>query len=179
MKTSILAGLFVVLAIAPPTALGQHEERTLTKQEVEAVKVAILDEIYDYDFQEQYIDILPMSASKYPLTVYVNPKIQAGKAGQVIYKLPIGEVFRVFEFNAGTAILVGAPRDKFPPTGGSNLTLYLKDDDICGHKRDWTRETVLINPNPSKNEVQAAVVRERQRKGTSQHDEIAHSQKSK
>jgi len=179
MKRLFVGILYVVLVTMLSPTLGRQPDRPLTKTEIEAVKLAILDEIYDYDFQEEYGDILPLKDARYPLVVYVNPRVQIGKAGQAIYKLPTGEVFRVFEFNGGTAVLVGAPRDKFPPTEGSTLTLYLKDEDICAAKRDWIHETILINPHPSKSEIDDAVIRERQRKGTSQHDETPQKQKQR
>jgi hypothetical protein len=69
-------------------------------------------------------------------------------------------------------VLVREPRDKFPPTSSSTLTLYLDDAEICADKRDWLHETLWILPDPSKAEVDAAVMRERRRKGTSQHDEL-------
>jgi hypothetical protein len=75
------------------------------------------------------------------------------------------------------AILIREPRDKFPPSSSSTLTLYLRDEDICAEKKNWTHETIWIDPHPSKKDVRAAVTRERQRKGTSQHDEIEKSGK--
>lgn len=179
MKRLFVGILFVVLVTMLSPTLDGQTDRALTKTEIEAVKLAILDEIYDYDFQDQYVDILPLKDGRYPLVVYVNPKVETGKASQAIYKLPFGEVFRVFEINRGLAVLIREPRDKFPPTSSSTLTLYLKDEDICAAKRDWIRETVLINPHPSKSEIHDAVIRERQRKGTSEHDETANSQKQK
>ena len=58
------------------------------------------------------------------------------------------------------------------PERGRKWALYLDDEEICADKKDWLHETLWISPDPSKAEVDAAVVRERRRKGTSQHDEL-------
>ena len=65
----------------------------ITAQEIAALKTAILDEIYDYDFEGEYIDISLLTPSGYELHLYINPKLENG-GGQVIFKLPIGEVAR-------------------------------------------------------------------------------------
>ena len=103
------------------------------------------------------------------LRLHIRPTVIQG-SGQVIYKLPIGEVARVFEFSKDLAVLVREPRDKAPPTSSSTLTLYLDDEGICVDKKDWLHEPLSISPDPSKAEVDAGVVRDRRRKGTSQHD---------
>lgn len=157
-------------------AVTQEHDHPLTREEIESIKTAILDEIYDYDYQGAYIDITGLTPSGYTIPIYIRPNLIQG-SGQVIYKLPIGEVSRVFQSTGHLLILFREPRDKFPPTSGSTLTLYLKDEDICAAKRNWIRETLSIKPQPSKSEVEAAVMRERQRKGTSQHDETTKSHK--
>lgn len=165
----LVAGFALVLMFG-----ARQDNHSLTRDEVLAVKTAVLDEIYDYDFQSRYVDILPLESQGYPLRVYIRPNL-IDSSGQVIYKLPIGEVARVFEIRGNLAVLMRQPRDKFPPTSNSTLTLYLDDSTICAEKRDWIHETVYVNPHPSKEYVEAAITRERERKGTSQHDEIAKS----
>ena len=150
-------------------AYGQQSDRPITANEVSAVKTAILDEIYDYKFEAAYIDIEALTSRGYKIRLYIRPNLIQG-SGQVIYKLPIGEVARIFEFSKELVVLLREPRDKFPPTSGSTLTLYLDDQEICADKKSWIHETLWILPDPSKATVHAAVVRERARKGTSQHD---------
>src|SRR6202041_1898831 len=58
------------------------------------------------------------------------------------------------------------------PERGRKWALSLDDEEICADKKDWLHETLWISPDPSKAEVDAAVVRESRRKGTSQHDEL-------
>ena len=169
-RLRLVGAIAVYLCLVPP-ACGQQGDRPITPQEISAVKTAILDEIYDYKFEGAYIDIEALTSRGYKIRLYIRPSLIQG-SGQVIYKLPIGEVARVFEFSKDLAVLVREPRDKFPPTSGSTLTLYLDDEEICPDKTNWIRETLWISPAPSKAEVDAAVVRERRRKGTSQHDEL-------
>lgn len=163
------------LAVSMSTG-GKKSGRPVTQEEIAAVKTAILDEIYDYKFEGAYIDILPLESEGYPLHLYIRPNVIEG-SGQVIYKLPIGEVARVFESKGKFEVLIREPRDKFPPTSSSTLTLYLDDSIVCAAKKDWISETVYVKAHPSKDEVQAAVARQRKRKGTSEHDEVAKSHK--
>jgi len=158
-----------ILALLPTH--GQQKSSPITAPEIAALKTAILDEIYDYEFEGRYIDISLLTPSGCELALYINPKLDDG-GGQVIYKLPIGEVARIFQMKGDFAILIREPRDKFPPASSSMLTLYLPDEDICDAKRNWIHERLLIDPHPSKKDIQAAIARERKRKGTSQHDEI-------
>lgn len=169
-----LLRLFLALLAVALTLDARQVDHDLTHDELSAVKTAVLDEIYDYGFQSGYVDILPLDSQGYPLRLYIRPSLKEG-SGQVIYKLPIGEVARVFEIKGKLVVLMREPRDKFPPTSSSTLTLYLDDSTICAEKRDWIHETVYVNPRPSNEDVQAAITRERERKGTSQHDEIAKS----
>jgi hypothetical protein len=155
-------------------ALGRQNHHRITAKEIAALKTAILDEIYDYGFEDEYTDISLLTPSGYELGLYVRPNVDNGE-GQVIYKLPVGEVARIFQLNGDLAILIRDPRDKCPPTSSSTLTLYLRDEDICADKRNWIHEMLLIDPHPSNKDVLGAVARERKRKGTSQHDEIGKS----
>ncbi len=167
----ISARSFIVFALlACVWVTGQDKKIPLSAQQIEAVKVAIADEIYDYDYQDRYVDIGTPVKNKYQIPLYVRPDLQGG-SGQVIYKLPLGEVARIFEFKGNLAVLVREPRDKFPPTSSSTLTLYLNDDVVCANKTNWLREALTINPSPSEAETREAVSRQRSRKGSSQHDE--------
>jgi hypothetical protein len=153
-------------------AYGQKIDRPITAQEINAVKTAVRDEIYDYKSEGAYIDIEALTSHGYMIRLYTRPTVIQG-SGRVIYKLSIGEVARVFEFSKDLAVPVREPRDKVPPTSSSTLTLYLDDEEICADKKDWLHEPLWISPDPSKAEVDAAVVRERSRKGTSQHDVLS------
>ncbi len=168
LRSLVLIAMWLLLLF--PTR-GQQTGIPITAQEIATLKMAILDEIYDYEFEGEYIDISLLKPSGYELALYINPKLDDG-GGQVIYKLPIGEVARIFQMKGDLAVLIREPRDKFPPTSSSTLTLYLPDEDVCADKKNWIHEKLLIDPHPSKKDVQAAIMRERKRKGTSQHDEI-------
>ena len=140
------AGCSVFFLLLP--ALGRQNHHRITAKEIAALKTAILDEIYDYGFEDEYTDISLLTPSGYELGLYVRPNVDNGE-GQVIYKLPVGEVARIFQLNGDLAILIRDPRDKFPPTSSSTLTLYLRDEDICADKRNWIHEMLLIDPHPS------------------------------
>ncbi|MFZ0883126.1 MAG: hypothetical protein WAN14_06980 [Candidatus Acidiferrales bacterium] len=170
MKRVRLFVVFALCAFPLATAYGQQSNHPITAQEIGAVKVAILDEIYDYQFEGAYVDIAGLTSRGYMIRLYIRPNLDQG-SGEVIYKLPIGEVARIFEIADGLAVLAREPRDKFPPTSSSTLTLYLDDAATCADKKDWLHERLWISPHPSKAEVRAAVLRQRRRKGTSQHDE--------
>jgi hypothetical protein len=115
-------------------AHGQPSDRPITANEMSAVKTAILDEIHDYKFEGAYVDIEALTSRGYKIRLYIRPNLIQG-SGQVIYKLPIGGVARIFDFSNDMAVLLREPRDKFPPTSGSTLTLYLDDQEICADKK--------------------------------------------
>lgn len=82
------------------------------------------------------------------IRLYIRPSLDQG-SGEVIYKLSLGEVSRIFEIREGVAVLAREPRDKFPPTSSSTLTLYLDDAVICADKKEWLHESLWISPHPS------------------------------
>jgi hypothetical protein len=168
LRSWVLIAIWLLLLLP---IRGQQKSTPITAHEIAALKTAILDEIYDYEFEGEYIDISLLTPSGYDLALYINPKLD-DSGGQVIYKLPIGEVARIFQMKGDLAVLIREPRDKFPPTSSSTLTLYLPDEDICDAKKNWIQEKLSIDPHPSKKDVQEAIMRERKRKGSSQHDEI-------
>jgi hypothetical protein len=163
-RSRLLGAIAMYLWLLLP-AYGQKIDRPITAQEINEVKTAIPDEIYDYKFEGADIDIEALTSHGHMIRLYIRPTVIQG-SGQVICKLPIGEVARVFEFSKDLAVLVREPRDKVPPTSSSTLTLHLDDEEICADKKDWLHEPLWISPDPSKAEVDAAVVRERRRKGT-------------
>jgi hypothetical protein len=171
MKAFRLFVVFALYCLALVAAHGQQDNHRITAQEIVAVKTAILDEIYDYQFEGAYVDISALTSRGFMIHLYIRPNLEKG-SGQVIYKLPIGEVARIFEIGDGVAVLAREPRDKFPPTSSSTLTLYLDDALTCADKKNWLHERLWISPHPSKEEVRAAVIRQRRRKGTSQHDQL-------
>jgi hypothetical protein len=170
-RSRLLGAIAMYLLLLLP-AYGQKIDRPITAQEINAVKTAIWDEIYDYKFEGAYIDIEALISHGYMIRLYIRPTVIQG-SGQVSYKLPSGEVAWVFEFSKDLAALVREPQDKVPPTSSSTLTPYLDDGEICADKKDWLHEPLWISPDPPKAEVDAAVLRERRGKGTSQHDVLS------
>jgi hypothetical protein len=133
-RSRLLGAIAVYISLVLPT-YGQQSDRPITAREINEVKTAILDEIYDYKFEGAYVDISALTSPGYKIPLYIRPTVIQG-SGQVIYKLPIGEVAGIFEFAKDLAVLVREPRDKFPPTSSSTLTFYLDDEEICADKRN-------------------------------------------
>jgi hypothetical protein len=179
MKTSIL--LLVSLLISSPVLAGQGPSRHgLTRSEISALVQAVQDEIYDYDYEENYFpeggpvgDIVSDSRSRVPL--YIDPVVKNGE-GRVLYKLmPYGEVMRRFHVHSdGSIVLDGDPEIGFPASQPNRKTVYLKDNDVCAIKRTWVNSSFEIDLSPSSARIQDAVHRQKQRTGFSKW-EFAHS----
>jgi hypothetical protein len=155
------------LRLAP----GQTDlkEQRLSDSQGKAVIQAIVDEIYDYDYQKDFYDIgTPIGKRGTRLTAYVSPMLNDHE-GKVIYKLmPYGEVFRLFRIREdGLVTLYGDPEIGFPPTQPNTLTVYLNDDEICTQKRAWNRLQFTIDFSPSDSTIQEVVVRQKKRFGFS------------
>lgn len=103
MKTQRLFLAFALGSLLPVIAHGQQSNHPITGPEIAAVKTAILDEIYDYEFEGGYVDISPLTSRGFMIRLYIRPSLDQG-SGEVIYKLPIGEVSRILEIGKGVAV---------------------------------------------------------------------------
>lgn len=175
MKQANLILAFVLLATAHDGMTQQHaavaasvsdKAKVLSVADRNAVKLAIVDEMYAHDLQGYVPDISRLvSGSEYKVRAYFDPKLHSGNVGWVIYKLmPYGEVLRMFTIgDDGFAFLYGKLRNHFPPTEPSYLTVYMDDDDLCQIKQQWLKEYFLVDSNPSATRVTEARARERKR----------------
>lgn len=144
-----------------------------SKEFLPAVGQAIEDELYDLRHEKLYFQIDENSggdSSPAAISMYVSKEISPNGTGVVIYKdMPYGEVYRYFNIGPdGTVQLVGNPTSKFPPTGGSMLTVYMTDEEICDfiqHKAYKSKFT--IDPLPSPKRVRDAEDRQLRRTGYS------------
>jgi len=141
----------------------------LSRPQIEAVILAVEDEIYDFGYQKDFYEVgheYRPGVTRLPL--YIQPGLQGGE-GTVIYKLlPHGEVIRNFHLNKdGLAVLEGAPDSGFPPTQPNTLTLYMDDDDVCRRKHEWLKERFDILDAPSRDRIREAGERQKRRVGYS------------
>ncbi|MFZ0883124.1 MAG: hypothetical protein WAN14_06970 [Candidatus Acidiferrales bacterium] len=86
MKALRLFVVFTLGSFLPVAAHSQQSNHPITAQEIAAVKTAILDEIYDYQFERAYVDIAGLTSRGYMIRLYIRPNLDQG-AGEVI---PIG-----------------------------------------------------------------------------------------
>ena len=169
MKTSVVL-LCSFLLIALSTSSGQPDAKArVTQSEISSLAQAILDEIYDHEYEEHFFpeggpvgDVISSTRVRVPL--YVDPEIRHGE-GRTIYKLmPHGEVIRYFHVQRdGTVRLEGDPQLGFPASQPSRKTVYLRDDDLARMKRDWVKSAFDVDLSPSPERVQDAVRRQKQR----------------
>jgi hypothetical protein len=157
-----LALLACLIMISTSSVFGETQ-RTIevTEPDVQAVIIAIKDEIYANAFQREYLDVGPEN-----IPLYINPHWENGMIW-IIYKLmPYGEVFRGAHLNKDQqlAVLQGDPHNGFPPTqGGSMKTVYLNDEDVIRMKMTWKKSLFSIDMKPKTEQVQEARKRQETR----------------
>jgi hypothetical protein len=185
MKASalVLASLFLIASWPSP---GQGAiKTTLTESQTKALRQAIQDEIYDYEYEGYFFPEggpvgEAVSASRTRVDLYINPSIEDGE-GEAVYKLmPYGEVFRLFHVHGdGMIVLDGDPEIGFPATQVNRKTVYFKDSTISRMKHDWVKSSFVIDLDPRQERVQDAVRRQKQRTGGFSAWEFARSKEGK
>ena len=166
----------IICALVSNFLANGHVEgakRKISKIEIQDVLQAVQDEIYDYGFEEDYSQIgenLAGDPSKWEsrMAIYIKPEIE-NYGGQVIYRLMhYGEIYRFFTIRKdGFVILDGDPELEFPPTQPSLKTLSMNEGRVRQMKRDWLRDSFLIDTAPESKRVQAASERQIRRTGYS------------
>lgn len=143
-----------------------------TEQNVAAIVQAVEDEIYDYGYEKDFVNIGSTGAIDSPteIPIFISPELYDDGHGTVIYKyMPFGEVERRFAFRPdGLAILWGKPINHFPATQPDTNTLYLHDDDVCAFKQRAIRASFTVDPNVSRGRREEAAKRQKVRVGFSQ-----------
>jgi hypothetical protein len=142
-----LAALGFQSAFAQEDLLGPPEKlHPLNGSQVEAVVVAVQDEIYHYSQEKAF-----GTKGALMLPLYINPKMRNDDgAGQIIYRnLPYGEIIRHFYMGSGgLAILDGGPEIGFPQTQPNHLTRFMERSELLQDKREWLHQHVLIQVHP-------------------------------
>lgn len=153
--------------------------------QIKSLQTAITDEIYDYEYEEGFFpeggpvgEALSASETRVPL--YINPLIKNGE-GEVIYKLmPYGEIFRIFHLSDnGLVVLDGDPQIGFPASQPDRKTVYMSDSSLAKLRSTWTHSSFEVLLNPSREQVQNAVTRQKVRNDGFSAWESAHSAKPK
>jgi len=167
-KTTACVLLYVV-SIASYAIGGMSKP---TEQNVTAIVQAVEDEIYDYGYEKDFVNIGSTGAIDSPteITIFISPDLYGDGHGVVIYKyMPFGEVQRRFAFRPdGIAVLWGKPINRFPASQPDTNTLYLRDDDICAFKQKAIRASFTVDPNVSRTRREEAAKRQKVRIGFSE-----------
>jgi hypothetical protein len=167
-KAAISCVLLCIASIAVGSIGGTSKP---DEQNVAAIVQAVEDEIYDYGYEKDYVNIGSTGAIDSPteVTIFISPDLYNDGHGVVIYKyMPFGEVERRFAFRPdGLAVLWGKPVNHFPATQPDTNTLYLRDDDVCAFKQKAIRSSFTVDPNVSLTRRREAEKRQRIRIGYS------------
>jgi hypothetical protein len=169
----LISVLLLIVLIAPLMAQSPSRAPRDSKELLPAVAQAIEDELYDLRREMRYFQIDENSggdSSPAEISMYVSKEISSNGTGVVVYKdMPYGEVYRYFNVGPdGTIKLAGNPTSKFPPTGGSMLTVYMTDEEVCDfiqHKAYKSKFT--IDPLASPKRIRDAEDRQLSRTGYS------------
>lgn len=139
-----------------------------TKLLLPLIAEAIEDELYDLSRQGDYFQIDGTSGgsnSTAEIGMFVSKTLAQNCVGVVVYKdMPVGEIYRYFTFSNGTVILSGDPESKFPPTGGSMLTVYMPSREVADFIVSKSYEyKFAIDPNVSIQRLSLSSKRQQER----------------
>lgn len=168
--------IFILLLAAlalPLKAQVVHPIARDSKNLLPAVAQAIEDELYDLKREGLYFQVDGNGGgddSPAKISMYVGKSISPNGVGVVVYKnMPYGEVYRYFDVDSNdTVVLAGDPTSKFSPHGGSMLTIYMTDEEVCTFIQTKSyKSTFTINPQASSKRIHDAEVRQLRRTGYS------------
>jgi hypothetical protein len=164
--------LLTTLALPMKAQAPSHGTRD-SKELLPSVAQAIEDELYDLRHEGLFFQIDDNGggdSSPAQISMYVSKTIAPNGTGVVIYKdMPYGEVYRYFVVDAdGMVELSGEPTSKFPPHGGSMLTVYMTDEEVCDFIQNKAyKAKFTINPKASAERIRNAENRQLKRTGYS------------
>lgn len=169
----LLCILFLTALVLPLNAQDSSQETRDSKELLPAVAQAIEDELYDLRHEGLYFQIDDNGggdSSPAQISMYVSKTIAPNGTGVVVYKdMPDGEVYRYFVVDSdGLIKLSGEPTSKFPPHGGSMLTVYMTDEEVCDFIQNKAyKAKFTINPKASAERIRDAENRQLKRTGYS------------
>lgn len=143
--------------------------RPVTQHDIDAVLLAIQDEIYAGGCAPEFADIgkeVSGGERTNQINVFFDRSFHDGYSW-VIYKFwPFGEVNRMYWVDKeGLAHLAGHPDWDFPPTEPSYLTVYMGDRELIHLKSTWERVPLDIQLSPSAQRIHQAEQRQLERGG--------------
>jgi hypothetical protein len=148
----------------PSSAATPQAKRPIQESEIQAVILAIEDEIYALNLQTAFIDVGKIVERKHILNVYFEPEVLDDSRSWVIYRLmPDGEIYRKYEIGSSGRIYLHLKPGQFRTTQPSYPTVSMDDDELCKLKHDWIKRQFVVDMNPSKETVAAARARQRDR----------------
>lgn len=171
MKRALTVMLFCFL---PMSALATPSYRHLKSSEIDKLKQAVEDEIYDYGYFTEFYEIGDNVGTpqhwEARVHLFINPLYNvADQHGEVIYKLmPYGQIYRVFYIDAaGDVTLDGNPQNGFPITQPSHQTVFMDDLDVCRDEQSWMDTSFVVDTQPSQDMIKQAAKRQKERTGFS------------
>lgn len=167
--------LSVVLScLLPMSALAAPTYRHLKPSEIEKLKQAVEDEIYDYGYFSEFYEIGSNVGTpqhwKARVHLFINPLYNSTEQyGEVIYKLmPYGQIYRLFDIDAaGNVTLDGDPWNHFPITQPSHQTVFMDDVDVCRDEQRWMDTFFVVDTAPPLDMIEGAAQRQKARTGFS------------
>jgi len=164
----------VLVCLLPMSALAAPTYRHLKPAEIEKLKQAVEDEIYDYGYFAEFYEIGDNIGTpqhwKARVHLFINPLYNSTeKHGEVIYKLmPYGQIYRLFYIDAaGEVTLDGDSQNHFPITQPSHQTVFMDDLDVCRREQSWLDIFFIVDTSPTLGMIKDAAQREKQRTGFS------------
>jgi hypothetical protein len=166
---------FVLQSLSTAWAVVDDKKQTqLYSAEIDSIKEAIQDEIYDYGYYKDYLQIgknigTPAHwISQSPM--YINLINNAdGESGEVIYKyMPFGEIDRLFHFGRGKKVILdGNPQNEFPKSQPSQKTIFMDQEDVFEREAHSIKGFFLIDAKPNVETIKKASQRQKERVGFS------------
>jgi hypothetical protein len=179
----------VHLMIGCSPFFGQSTQQAAATKPVDpyipAVIQAVEDEIYDDKYETNYFLIDNQGggdAQAAKISIYISKELSKDGDGVAVYKLmPYGEVYRLFVVQQdGFVVLLGDPHNRFPPIGGSMLTVYMSDDEVCSFIQHRSIKSYFtVDPDVSKQRLNEAIQRQLKRIGFSYRQYAAKHAKKK
>lgn len=168
----LIAYLLLALSALPVKAQTAGHHPRNTKALVPAVVQAVEDEIYDLGHEKLYFlidDNKGGDKSPAKISLYVSKTLSPNGTGVVLYKdMPYGQVYRYFDVEKnGLVHLSGDPTGGFPPTGGSMLTIYMTDEQVCAFIHKSYKSFFVVDPDVSQKRLHEAEERQIERTGYS------------
>jgi hypothetical protein len=163
----------------------QPEKKVSVDAAISGIVQAVEDEIYDLHEEGKYFLIDNQAGGNTTpakINIYISKEISADGRGVAVYKLmPYGEVYRYFVVHSNGLVVLGDdPHHGFLPSGGSMLTVYMSDEDVCDFITHRSiKSSFLVDPEVSKRRLNEAIQRQLERTGFSYRQHAAGRVKNK